>query len=238
VLVVRLLGLGMALVLVGLGSLTVVSQFFRRTSTETTTTTVTEQVHQVVARTDIGDVSVHEGDPGQPLVIRRILTWSFNRPTAEVAQHGSRVEIVGRCPTIGFSFGHCAVNFDVTLPRGTSVVLTSQTGDVTASGIGGTLEATTDTGNVDLRDLRSERVTATSSTGDVAVTLLTAPRSVRTGTSTGDVRVRVPADGTAYQVTANTSVGDRTVHVPTDPVSPRTINASTSVGDLVVTTAH
>jgi hypothetical protein len=236
VLVVRLLGLGMALVLVGLGSLTVVSQFFRRTSDETTT--VTGQVQQVVARTDVGNVSVHEGGPGEPLVIRHVLTWSFDRPTAEVTQHDSRVEIVGHCPTTGVSFGHCSVDIDITLPRETSVVITSRTGDVTASGVGGTLEATTSTGDVDLRDLHSERVTATSSTGDVAVTLLAAPRSVRAGTSTGDVRVSVPADGTAYQVTALTSIGDRTVRVPTDPASSRTINASTSVGDLVVTTEH
>jgi hypothetical protein len=236
VLVVRLFGLGMALVLVGLGSLTVVSQFFRRTSDETTT--VTGLVQQVVARTDVGNVSVHEGDPGEPLVIRHILTWSFDRPTAEVTQRDGRVEIVGHCPMTGVSFGHCSVDLDVILPRETSVVITSRTGDVTASGVGGTLVATTSTGDVDLRGLRSERVTATSSTGDVAVTLLAAPRSVRAGTSTGDVRVSVPADGTAYQVMAHTSVGDRTVRVPTDPVSSRTLNASTSVGDLVVTTEH
>jgi hypothetical protein len=232
--VVRLLGLGMALVLVGLGSLIVVSQFFRRTSKETTT--VTGQVQQVIARTDVGNVSLHEGGPGEPLVIRRVLTWSFDRPTADVTQHGSRVEIVGRCPTIGLSIGHCAVDLDVTLPPGTSVVITSRIGDVTASGVSGTLEAITGTGDVDLRDLHSQRVTATNSTGDVAVTLLAVPRSVRAGTSTGNVRVSVPADGTAYQVTAYTSVGDRTVRVPTDPESSRTINASSSVGDLLVTT--
>jgi hypothetical protein len=233
VLVVRMLGLGIALVLVGLGALGVVSQFFRQRADEATT--FAGEVLQVVAQTDIGDVSVRQGALGQPLVVRRVLTWSFDRPTADVVRNGTRVDVTGRCGNASMSYGECSVDLDIILPVGASVIVRTRTGDISADGVGGVLEASTSTGDVDLRGLRSPRVTATSSAGDVRVALLIAPQSVRARTATGDVQVRVPADGTTYQVNAQTSVGDQTVRLPDDPASERTISASSSVGDVTVT---
>jgi hypothetical protein len=232
VLVVRLLGLGLALALISVGAFGVVSQFFRQSLEESTM--FAGQIRQVVAETDLGDVWVHEGAAGQPLIVRRVLHWSFHKPTVEVTGGSGVVTATGRCGNGGASFGDCSVDLDLTVPHGTAVEITTRTGDVRADGLSGTLTASSTTGDVTLRGLRSPQVTAVATTGDVAVAMVADPQAVQARTSTGDVHVSLPDDGTAYRVSARSAVGDRTVKVPVEPASTRAITATASVGDVTV----
>jgi hypothetical protein len=250
VLAVRLLGLGLVLLLVTMGALAVVGQFFRQSRNESTT--FAGPVQKVVAQTDLGDVTVRQGGPGQPLVIRRRLTWSFEEPAVELTRNGNDVDVRGTCQRAWpLSYG-CSVDLEITLPPGAAVMIrsgtgdinadgvsgafnvTTRTGDINADGVSGALDVTTRTGDINLRGLRSPDVTASTDTGDIVVALVAAPRSVRASTSTGDVKVSVPPDGTAYRVNGRTSVGNRTIRVPTDPSSSRTITVSSSVGAVNV----
>lgn len=235
VLVVRMLGLGLALLLIAAGAMAVMVQFFRQTTDVSTAMVGT--VQEVIARTEIGDVFVHQGGPGQPLVVRRVLHWSFDRPDAAITRSGTTVNVVATCRRGQASFGDCSVDLDITLPPGAAIRINTGTGDIGADGVTGTIEATTRTGDIALHDLRSGTVTADTGTGDVTLALLTPPQSVRARTSAGDLRVIVPPDGTAYRISARTAVGDRRIKLPSDPNGTRTIDASTSLGDLTLITA-
>jgi hypothetical protein len=235
VLVVRMLGLGLALLLVAGGAVGVITQFFRQSADMSTTLAGT--VLQVIARTDIGDVFVRQGGPGQPLVVRRVLHWSFDRPNEEVTRHGDTVSVAGQCRHRAVSFGDCSVDLDITLPPGAAVRIDTGTGDVGADGVAATIEATTGRGDISLHGLRCADVTATTGTGDVTVAMVTAPTAVQARTSTGDLRLIVPADGAGYRIVAHTAVGSRTVRLPTDANSSRTITATTAVGDLTLVTS-
>jgi Putative adhesin len=234
VLVVRLLGMCLALALVLSGAVGVVSQFFRQNLEESTV--FAGQFHQVVAEVDVGDVWVHEGAAGQPLVVRRVSHWSFRKPTVEVTGGSGVVTATGRCGNGdgGVSFGDCSVDLDITVPHGTAVEITSRTGDARADGLSGVLTTNTTTGDITLRGLRSPQVTAVATTGDVTVAMVGDPQTVQARSSTGDVHVSLPDDGTAYRVNAGSAVGGRSVKVPTDPTSTRGITATASVGDVTV----
>ena len=235
VLVVRLLGLGLALALIGFGAFGVITVFFRQS--EQQSGVFAGPVRRVVAETDIGDITVHRAEPGQDLVIRRTTGWSFRRPETEVVNTAGVVTVTGRCNTAAVSFGDCSVDLDITLPQEVAVQVSTGTGDIRADGVSGEFTANTGTGDVQLRDLRSPQVNAATGTGDLMVTMVTAPESVLARTSTGDLRITVPDDGASYRVSARASVGDRVIRVPTNPASPRTITASTSVGDLTLNIA-
>ncbi len=197
------------------------------------TTTLDGPVRQVVAETDTGDVHVHQGRSGQPLVVRRILRWGVERPTETVVKDGEVVTVTGRCLRAAL-VENCSVDLDVTLPAGTAARLTTRTGDITAENVDGAFEATTRTGDVRLRGLRSASVIASTTTGDLSVNLAVPPMSVRARTSTGDLRLTVPADGTAYHVTASTADGEEAVRLPVDPHATHSIAASVTIGDLTL----
>ncbi|HET9653761.1 MAG TPA: DUF4097 family beta strand repeat-containing protein [Kineosporiaceae bacterium] len=236
VLLLRLLGFGLVVLMVGLGAGSVITQFFRQTTD--VSTALAGSVERVSATTDVGRIRVRRTLPGEPLTIRRTVAWAFRQPTVNVDRQGGSVDVAARCPTAHISFGECTVDLDLAVPPGTAVVVRTSVGDVTVEGIDGDLTVTTSTGNAELRALRSGRVDASTSVGDLRISLLSAPRTVRAHTSTGDVTVAVPADGTAYQVIGRSSVGDRQVRVPTAPSATRSLEVSTSVGSVLVTTAH
>ncbi len=76
---------------------------------------------------------------------------------------------------------------------------------------------------------------AQTSTGDVRLAFATLPGTVHARTSTGDIQVQVPDDGTAYQVDTSTSVGSTHVAVATTPTSSHRLELVASVGDITVT---
>jgi hypothetical protein len=235
VLVVRLLGLGLAFTVVAASTFGVIAQFFRQSTHQSSV--FTGPVRRVVAETDIGDITLHRAGPGHALVIRRTTTWSFWRPESEVVNTAGVVSVTGRCLKATVSLGDCSVDVDILLPPGIVVQVTTRTGDIRAEGVSGEITATTRTGDITLRDLRSPRVGTSTGTGDIVVALAAAPESVQAQTSTGDLRVIVPDDGTAYRINAHTSVGDRVVKIPNSPTATSVISASTSVGDLTLSLA-
>jgi DUF4097 and DUF4098 domain-containing protein YvlB len=131
------------------------------------------------------------------------------------------------------------------------VWLKTGSGDVTANGLTGGAELRTSSGDVSLRggrgditlhsasgdvsagDVASDRVDATTSSGDVDLDFRQAPRLVEASTASGDVQVALP-DGLAYDVETDTGSGDSEIGVRTDPGSPHIVRARTNSGDAIV----
>lgn len=231
--VLRVLGGLGVITLVVVGATSVASSFSTRR--ETVRTTVTEPVSTVVVDNAVGQVNIEVGPQPQVEVVRRTVS-SWRQPGADQRVVGDRLVLSSECGG-GAWFNQCQTTFDVTVPAGTDLDLSTSTGRITVRGETGRIEADTSTGAVDLTELTASHVDAHTSTGRVSVEFARPPDDVVAETSTGAVEVVVPDDGTSYAVDVSTSVGEQSVDVPQDPGSERTISARTSVGRVEVRVA-
>ncbi len=235
VLVLRVLGLAGLLLLVGLGAASLVVGFLENRREDTRTLEGPVRVLDVDTAT--GDVVVRTGPAGSASTVTTRRHWSLTEPTATTSVEAGTARLRGACPTGWSLLSRCAVDFDVTVPAGTAVRVTTATGDTRIVGATGDVRVQTSTGDVRLTDARASTVQAQTATGDVRLEFTAAPDDVRARAATGDVLVRVPDDATVYQVTTSVGVGDRTVEVPRSDTSSHRVDVSTSVGDVTVTTS-
>jgi Toastrack DUF4097 len=166
---------------------------------------------------------------------------------------GDTLRLHSACPNIGSDW--CHVNWDVTIPRTLAVVVETDDGHVSVSGTTAAVDISTDNGGIDLADL-SGPVTATTSSGRitaerlssdtlaagtangrVSLVFTTAPTTVDVTADNGRAEVVVPADGTAYRVTAHADNGSEDVTVPKVVSGPRSITVHTDNGSIDVHTA-
>jgi DUF4097 and DUF4098 domain-containing protein YvlB len=212
----------------------VVAKFFHQHRVETAR--YTQTLTGLSIRTSTGDVRVTAGDAGSPVLVRRVLDWSFGTAGSTETVTNGQLDIAARC-SIGLGVGACSVSYEVSVPPDLAVRLDSDTGDVDVLGPVGDVTASTDTGDLRIQGATSTRVDASASTGDVDVELASPPHDVTAHSSTGDVLVVLPADGTRYDVRTSSSTGDATVSVPSNPGADRRVDASSSTGDVVVQAA-
>ena len=245
----RAVGIGLVLLLLLAGAAGVVAQFF--TQRTDGTTTITEPVTRLIVRTDTGDVRVRQSAAGTPVQVHRTLHWAFREPRTSVEAGNGLLTVVGSCDDAWW-LAWCDTDFEILLPPGVALDLTTNTGDIRASA-SAAVAAHTDTGNITLTAPGAPTVDARTNTGDVVVTGGSAGASVRAQSDvgsvnltlaeppalaraladTGDVTVTVPG-GTGYHVVATSDTGDTRVSVPDDGSSPRTVEARADTGNVVV----
>jgi hypothetical protein len=247
--VLRSVGIGLVLLLLLAGAASVVAQFFSQRTDDTTT--ITEPVTRVIVRTDTGDVRVRQASAGTPVQVHRTLHWSFHQPRTSAEAGNGLLTVAGSCQD-SWWFAQCDTDFEILLPPGVALDLTTNTGDIRASA-SAAVAARTDTGDILVTAPGAPTVDARTNTGDVVVTggsagasvraqsdigaisltLAESPALARALTNTGDITVTVPG-GAGYHVVATSDTGDTRVDVPEDRASPRTVEASTDTGDVVV----
>jgi Putative adhesin len=245
---IRIVTLVLALVVLAACSASVVGLFFVREHTETTT--FTEPVHEVRVSTDTGDVVIRAAAAGEETTV-----VSKGRSAFRKAEHSAGVKdgvlmVSGACRGSFIIADSCSMDFEIVVPAGSAVQANSNTGNLSIAGpsssvlastdtgdirvlrVGGSIRLRTSTGDVTGDELKSLAASAQTDTGDVALGFSTAPHQLRAVADTGDVQIRVPDDGSVYQVQASTDTGDRFVSVPTAPTAERSIDAETSTGDV------
>ncbi len=229
VVALRVLGGVVAVTLVLGATASVVATFFRQTRSETHE--YSQAVTAVTVGATTGSITVRAAAAGSPVRVTSELTWSFGTATSVEHVTAGRLDVEARCGNE--IVGLCEVSYDITVPPGVTLALDTHTGTIEASGLTGDVRASTHTGSVELHDLRSQHVDATTSTGSVDLTFVGAPQSVTAQTSTGSVEVGLPG-GLTYDVSASTSTGSTDVTVPTDASAGRRVQAHTSTGSVDV----
>lgn len=217
-------------------------------ASDTTSTTYPQEITALDVRVDNGTLTVTTG-PAGTATVQAALTWDGEKPTVTQQWTGTQLSVVTACP----GSERCEVDLTITVPAGTAVTSTTETGDtaltgltgpvsartdtgeIRLSGLGGQVTAATEVGSVTAHSLTSGTVTVTVETGDIALGFAADPQAVMARTNTGDVTVTVPRSSTGYQVTADTDSGDRRVGVTQDQSGSRTIQAHTGDGDVTVT---
>jgi len=133
------------------------------------------------------------------------------RTTVEMAERAGRIEV--RTTYAGRDL-KVSVDYTVTAPAGTTVMVRSMSGDITVTGIKGEVRADTMSGNVTLTATPAVSLAKTMS-GDVTVTGVSTQGELRAASLSGDVVIRsararaVDADSTSGNVTLSDVTSDR-----------------------------
>jgi len=127
---------------------------------------------------DAGDVSVRPGPAGR-IGVRGTVTYSLVRPRLSWQRTPSAITFHSRCnvPT-----GECSLNFAVTVPAGGRSDVSTGAGDVTASGLSGTVTLGSAAGDVRASAI-SGRATISDESGDIVLSSLSASRALITDSS-------------------------------------------------------
>lgn len=117
---------------------------------------------------------------------------------------------------------------------GGELALTSTTGPITVDDAVGPLSAGATTGDITGTDLRSARVDAQVRTGDLELSFTEPPDRVTATSTTGEVTIEVPRADGPYRVDVQTSTGEQRVDVAQDPDAEpdRRIDVTSTTGDV------
>jgi hypothetical protein len=176
------------------------------------------------------------------------------RKTGESRQVvGDTLRLHNTCPNFGSDW--CHVNYEISVPRDLTVVVSNDDGGIDISGLSSPVNVDTDNGSVDLADLsgavhvssdngrisavrlQAPTVTAESDNGRVTLEFAAPPTTVVATTDNGRVTVVVPNDGTEYRVETDTDSGSQDVTVGQNDASTRTITARTDNGSITIRAA-
>jgi hypothetical protein len=168
-------------------------------------------------------VTVHAGrielvpSPDGRIYVTTTRRWSLWAPAARHSEAGGVRSLTGDCPPTGsLGITRCAVDQRVSVPAGTSIRVTANTGDLTAT------------------DLAVVSFEAQASRGSLSASFVRPPDRTLVRLDAGGVRLLMPATTYAVDATVPAHAGHLTVEIPTDPAAPRQILAHISRGDLQI----
>ncbi|MFP5072816.1 DUF4097 family beta strand repeat-containing protein [Pseudonocardia nantongensis] len=187
-------------------------------------------VSRVEVDSDAGDVRLVAG--GQPSVARELRWTGDAKPVVEQRVEGDVLRVTARCPDS--TTERCQAGLTITVPEASSSRVDLGAGGIEVTGLSGDQDVRTAAGDVRGSGIGPGAVTASSSGGDVDLTVAQPARDVTAESTAGDVDVRVPA-GPVYTVGAETTAGETRVDVPDAPGAEHRVTARSTAGDVVVT---
>src|SRR6266487_6282685 len=195
---------------------------------------------------DEGDVSVGPGPAGR-LRVHGTLRYSLVRPQLHWKRSPSTIALHSHCrvPT-----GLCSFNYAVTVPAAGRSKVSNGSGNVTASGLVGTVTLSTDSGDIHATRI-SGSATIADHSGDIIVSSLSAGRALIVNDSgnitgrgvssqvltardqSGDITLVFTA--VPRQVRISDSSGQTSINVPQSPTSPHVVSVTDQSGNITIT---
>lgn len=202
------------------------------THSRTQTEVVARHIERVVVRAGTGNVHL-EGTESARVMVREDLRWMWNEPRVSTRVNGSTITVSASCPESG-ALNRCKADLDLAIPFDADVVVTGDSGDITADRLAGHVDLRTDSGDVRADRLNPISVRARTNAGDVDLGFSTQPVAIHANSNSGDVHVNVPQGG-EYRVDATTKAGDVDVRgVIRNDRATRTISATADAGNVTV----
>jgi hypothetical protein len=169
--VALVIGTPLALLVIGWTALTAVA--FAGLGSSRVDLAVPVHGRTAVVSVDEGDITVGPG-PADQLRVHGTIRYSLVRPQLHWQRSPSTIALHAHCrvPT-----GVCSFDYAVTVPAGGRSEVSNASGNVTASGLAGTVMLSTDSG-----DIRATRISGSATisdhSGDIVVTSLSAARTL------------------------------------------------------------
>lgn len=197
-----------------------------------------------------GSISVSPSPSGQ-VRIAAAVQWLGARPVVRRSWHGSDLSVTTGCPAPDL-FGDCQADLDISVPDGTRLLATAGAGEITVTGLTGTVDAEVGSGTVALADvsgpvrvrvgagsvtgtgLSSRSLTVTAGSGQVSLAFAEPPQLLALTVATGSAAVTVPP-GSAYRIVRRPGSGS--VHFAAglrDPGSPDLLTVQVGTGSVSV----
>jgi hypothetical protein len=215
------------LLAIALGALTVVGWLGYRT--ETQTQVYRQPITELKIDLGTGNLTLAPGSDNTVTVTRR-LHWSFRKPTFEERWDGQQLTVTQNCTGFFAPGPNCGVDYTVQVPAGITVQAVTDTGDINVRDIHGPLDLQTSTGDVSATGASAD-LTVRSNTGDVLVAGASA--HVDASTNTGNVTLHLTAPPQA--VSARSDTGDVMITVPQGGVYKVQTNVDTGDANVAVT---
>jgi putative adhesin len=151
--------------------------------------------------------------------------------TKEVS--GANAVLTARCPS-GVNFGdNCRVVYTVTMPAKVALDIEGAAGDIVLTGP--LVKATVNTAAARIAGtgLGGGTFQATTNAGQIDLAFAAAPSSVEVKSTAGSVTLTVPG-AEKYNVSVDTTIGGQQVSVDKDPSSSHRLNVETTVGSVTI----
>jgi len=194
----------------------------------TSSFTVSARVTAVVISGGSGSVDV-TGSARSTVSVSQQATYTDTPPKATHVLHGTTLTVSYICPTEII----CSVSYQVQVPRGVAVSVSTGAGAVTLTSLAGTLNARASAGLITADDLRSPVATFKANAGGVVAAFSAPPRSLTATTNVGPIGLTVPGS-MDYRINTHTFVGTSTVTVHRSSSSAHTISASSDLGSISI----
>ncbi|MEU9357491.1 DUF4097 family beta strand repeat-containing protein [Streptomyces sp. NPDC048301] len=188
-------------------------------------------------------------------VTRRIDGWVFlgSGPDPVWRLDGDTLRLEVKCRAM---ISNCEARHEVKVPRGISLTVEGDNGDVSAAGfttalrieadngavhvrdVAGSLNLRADNGRIDADRVSGASVVARADNGSIAIGFSRVPDLVDTISDNGSVLVDLPAGSSAYAVSAQADNGDVSVDVPRSESSGHVVKARSDNGEVTVRRAN
>jgi Toastrack DUF4097 len=191
-------------------------------------------IRTLIVRTGAGDVSLTEAPVGAPLIVKAMRTESLFKPklAARETSDGS-LTLTASC----HGNLECSAHYDLSVPSNVAVRVSSGFGDINASGLASTsaIQLDTTAGDIHATGLSAPDIRLSTGLGGIRASVVQPAQTLTASSVAGELNLVVP--DTTYALHANSGVGrvsDGAVHA--DGRSPRTIDATSSLGNITITT--
>ena len=189
-------------------------------------------VQTLVVHSGAGGVALTQAPSGGPLVVSSHETESLFSPKVSQRLAGGILTLGASCP----GRLHCSVDYTVSVPQHVAVNVSSGFGDIKTTGLSSTssIQLGTTAGDIHATGISAPNVRLTTGLGELTATLDQPARRLTASTIAAGLHLTVP--NTSYAVHVSSGVGHvSTQGVRVDPHSPRTIDATSSLGDVTIT---
>lgn len=190
--------------------------------------TVSGRVTTLVIKGGSGSIDVTGSSRGT-IGVSQHASYGKTPPATTHVISGTTLTLSYNCP----SEFVCGVSYDVQVPRGVAVQVSTAAGPITLTALAGPVSARTSAGLITAIGLSSPTATLKSNAGGIDATFSAAPASVHASTNVGPISLAVPASA-AYQISTHAYVGSSTVTVPKAAASAHVISASSDLGSITI----
>jgi hypothetical protein len=190
--------------------------------------TVAGRVTTLVVKGGSGSIDVTGSSRGT-ISVSQHASYGKTPPTATHVISGTTLTLSYSCP----SEFVCGVSYDVQVPRGVAVQVSTAAGPVTLTSLAGPVSAQTSAGLITAISLTSPTATLKSNAGGIDATFSAPPSSVHATTNVGPITLAVPGSA-AYRIDTHAYIGSSTVTVPRSASSRHVISANSDLGSITI----